>query len=143
GPRLECSYNKSGIPPVPPRKLALMFPWLPPILYKLYKHSISDYSKAPRGLSVLSRVMRIFTHSIISPGLSYRQCSSRCIFRAGRNLPYKEFRYLRTVIVTAAVYWGFDAVLRTEVLRDSINLPAPGRCQPLYFALRLRRDLCL
>src|SRR5690625_2111597 len=75
---------------------------LPPILYKLYKHSISDYSKAPRGLSVLSRVMRIFTHSIISPGLSLRQCSSRCIFRAGRNLPDKEFRYLRTVIVTAA-----------------------------------------
>ena len=26
---------------------------------------------------------------------------------AGRNLPDKEFRYLRTVIVTAAVYWGF------------------------------------
>src|SRR5699024_3868684 len=96
----------------------------------------------PRGLSVLSRVMRIFTHSIISPGLSLRQCSSRCIFRAGRNLPDKEFRYLRTVIVTAAVYWGFDAVLRTEVLTHSLNLPAPGRCHPLYFALRLRRDLC-
>ncbi len=27
--------------------------------------------------------------------------------RAGRNLPDKEFRYLRTVIVTAAVYRGF------------------------------------
>ena len=26
---------------------------------------------------------------------------------AGRNLPDKEFRYLRTVIVTAAVHWGF------------------------------------
>src|SRR5699024_11551860 len=55
GPRLECSYNKSGIPPVPPRKLALTFPWLPPILYKLHEQSISSYSKAPRGLSVLSR----------------------------------------------------------------------------------------
>jgi len=32
--------------------------------------------------------------------------------RAGRNLPDKEFRYLRTVIVTAAVYWGFDSMLR-------------------------------
>ena len=32
-------------------------------------------------------------------------------FRAGRNLPDKEFRYLRTVIVTAAVYWGFGSVL--------------------------------
>src|SRR5690625_5767056 len=81
-----------------PRKLALTFLRLPPILYKLYKHSISDYSKAPRGLSVLSRVMRIFTHRIISPGLSLRQRPSRCTFRAGRNLPDKEFRYLRTVI---------------------------------------------
>jgi len=35
-----------------------------------------------------------------------------CAFRAGRNLPDKEFRYLRTVIVTAAVYWGFNSHLR-------------------------------
>jgi hypothetical protein len=32
---------------------------------------------------------------------------SRYAIRAGRNLPDKEFRYLRTVIVTAAVYLGF------------------------------------
>ena len=32
--------------------------------------------------------------------------------RAGRNLPDKEFRYLRTVIVTAAVYWGLSSKLR-------------------------------
>ena len=31
--------------------------------------------------------------------------------RAGQNLPDKEFRYLRTVIVTAAVYWGFGSML--------------------------------
>jgi len=30
---------------------------------------------------------------------------------SGRNLPDKEFRYLRTVIVTAAVYWGFGSML--------------------------------
>src|SRR5690625_5960509 len=107
---------------MPPRKLALTFLRLPPILYKLYKHSISDYSKAPRGLSVLSRVMRIFTHSIISPGLSLRQCSSRCIFRAGRNLPDKEFRYLRTVIVVAVVFFGFVAVLISNVLSLLYNL---------------------
>src|SRR5699024_1452207 len=108
---------------MPPRKLALTFLRLPPILYKLYKHSISDYSKAPRGLSVLSRVMRIFTHSIISPCLSLGQCSSRCIFRAGRILPDKKIRYLRDVIVTAAVYCGFDSVLRTELLTHSLNFP--------------------
>ena len=32
--------------------------------------------------------------------------------RAGQNLPDKEFRYLRTVIVTAAVYRGFNSKLR-------------------------------
>jgi hypothetical protein len=38
-----------------------------------------------------------------------RHRRSRYAIRAGRNLPDKEFRYLRTVIVTAAVYWGFDS----------------------------------
>ena len=35
-------------------------------------------------------------------------------FRAGRNLPDKEFRYLRTVIVTAAVHWGLSSTLRCD-----------------------------
>ena len=47
----------------------------------------------------------------ISLSLGLRQCGSRYAIRAGRNLPDKEFRYLRTVIVTAAVYWGFDSEL--------------------------------
>ena len=51
-----------------------------------------------------------------------------------------EFRYLRTVIVTAAVYWGLNSMLRC--LTSPLNLPAPGRRQPLYFTLRFRRDLC-
>ena len=34
----------------------------------------------------------------------------------GQNLPDKEFRYLRTVIVTAAVYWGFDSGLSLLLL---------------------------
>ena len=72
---------------------------------------MSGYSKALRGLSVQSRVMCIFTHTSISPGLLLRQLTSRYAIRAGRNLPDKEFRYLRTVIVTAAVYWGFDSML--------------------------------
>ena len=71
-----------------------------------------NYSKALRGLSVLSRVMCIFTHTTISPGPLLRQCPSRYAIRAGRNLPDKEFRYLRTVIVTAAVHRGFGSVLR-------------------------------
>ena len=73
---------------------------------------MSGYSKALRGLSVQSRVMCIFTHTSISPGLLLRQLTIRYAIRAGRNLPDKEFRYLRTVIVTAAVYWGFGSLLR-------------------------------
>jgi hypothetical protein len=72
---------------------------------------MSSYSKAPRGLFVLLRVTRIFTHTSISPSPSLRQCSTRYAFRAGRNLPDKEFRYLRTVIVTAAVHRGFSSEL--------------------------------
>ena len=41
-----------------------------------------------------------------------RQCPDRYAFRAGQNLPGKEFRYLRTVIVTAAVDRGLSSVLR-------------------------------
>jgi hypothetical protein len=72
---------------------------------------MSGYSKAPRGLSVLSQVTRIFTGTTISPSPSSRQRPNRYAIRAGRNLPDKEFRYLRTVIVTAAVYWGFGSEL--------------------------------
>ncbi len=73
---------------------------------------MSSCSKGSRGLSVLPRVSRIFTTSAISPGLWSRQRPNRYAFRAGRNLPDKEFRYLRTVIVTAAVYRGLDSLLR-------------------------------
>ena len=55
--------------------------------------------------------MRIFTHTTISTSPLLRQRPNRYAIRAGRNLPDKEFRYLRTVIVTAAVYWGFSSML--------------------------------
>ena len=109
GDRLELQYNQGGIPTAPPRMLAHTLQRLPPILYKLYQSSISSCSKAPWGLSVLSRVTCIFTGIKISPDLSLRQRPIRYAIRAGQNLPDKEFRYLRTVIVTAAVYWGFGS----------------------------------
>jgi hypothetical protein len=68
-------------------------------------------SKAPRGLFVQLRVRSIFTPNSVSPGSPPRQRSIRYAFRAGRNLPDKEFRYLRTVIVTAAVHRGFSSEL--------------------------------
>ncbi len=39
----------------------------------------------------------------------------------GRNLPDKEFRYLRTVIVTAAVHWGFSQMLWVEPGHPSLT----------------------
>ena len=94
-----------------PLKLASKFHSLPPILYITNRTPISSYSKAPWGLSVLSRVTCIFTGIKISPSLWLRQLPDHYAFRAGQNLPDKEFRYLRTVIVTAAVHWGFNSKL--------------------------------
>ena len=51
----------------------------------------------------------IFTVNAFSPSPLLRQYPYRYTIRAGRNLPDKELRYLRTVIVTAAVYWGFSS----------------------------------
>ena len=101
-------------------------------------------SKGSRGLSVLSQETGIFTDTAISLSPSLRQCPSRYAIRAGRNLPDKEFRYLRTVIVTAAVYWGFGSVLlpSEDRITPPLNLPAPGRRQSLYISLRFSRDLC-
>ena len=71
-----------------------------------------SYSKGSRGLSVLPRVNGICTDTPISLSLRSRQRGIRYAIRAGRNLPDKEFRYLRTVIVTAAVYWGLSSELQ-------------------------------
>src|ERR671939_505599 len=53
----------------------------------------------------------IFTGTTNSLCHSLRQLPDRYAIRAGRNLPDKEFRYLRTVIVTAAIHWGFGSEL--------------------------------
>ena len=73
-------------------------------------------SKGSRGLFVPSRVIGIFTDTTISLSTWLRQRPDHYTIRAGRNLPDKEFRYLRTVIVTAAVYWDFDQELAPHQL---------------------------
>ena len=110
--RLEFQYRKDGIPTASPPKPKPLFPRVPSILCMQHRNPILGYSKAPWGLSVLSRVTGIFTGTTISPGGLLRQCPNRYAIRAGQNLPDKEFRYLRTVIVTAAVHRGLASVLR-------------------------------
>ncbi len=110
------SPRKSGISPLPPRRPRS--DGSPAPTYPTQALACAPRpgcSKAPRGLFVLSRGTRIFTGTSISPSPRSRQCSSRYAFRAGRNLPDKEFRYLRTVIVTAAVHRGFSSELRTPL----------------------------
>ena len=92
-----------------PPRLTPKLQSLPPMLHGQSPNAMPNYSKALRGLFVLLRVTRIFTRISIWPGPSLRQCPSRYAIRAGRNLPDKEFRYLRTVIVTAAVHRGFSS----------------------------------
>ena len=104
---------------MPPPELAPRLQRLPPILHKQTQNPVQSCSKGSRGLSVLPREHRIVTAISISLSLGWRQWSDHYTIRAGRNLPDKEFRYLRTVIVTAAVYWGFDQELRLAA--DPIN----------------------
>src|SRR3954470_23175019 len=92
-----------------PPELAPKLQSLPPMLHMYTPNSMSSCSKAPRGLFVLLRTDGIFTVNALSPSSSLRQYPYHYAIRAGQNLPDKEFRYLRTVIVTAAVHRGFSS----------------------------------
>ena len=109
--RLGFRQTKGGISTMTPHTLACMLRSLPPILHIVCPNPILSCSEGSRGLSVPLRVNGIFTVATISPSSWLRQCPDRYTIRAGRNLPDKEFRYLRTVIVTAAVYRGFNSML--------------------------------
>ncbi len=113
GTKLDFQINKGGISRVTPPWLAPQLQSLPPILHRSIQKSMPSYSKGARGLSVLSRVAGIFTGTTNSLSVSLRQRPTRYAIHAGRNLPDKVLRYLRTVIVTAAVYWGFSSELRS------------------------------
>ena len=130
--RLEPIQRKGGISTAAPSRLASQVLRLPPILHIRWTDSALRYSKGSRGLFVPLRVGGIFTATTISPSS----------IRAGRNLPDKEFRYLRTVIVTAAVYRGFNSELLPFGMTPPLNLPAPGRCQAIFFILRFSIALC-
>ena len=111
---LGNTYIKAGISTTTPPQLAPRLRSLPAILHIIYTLPMLSYSKGSRGLFVPLRVTGIFTDTTISPSSWLRQCPDRYTIRAGRNLPDKEFRYLRTVIVTAAVYRGFSSMLRPK-----------------------------
>ena len=137
---LGFKQSKGRISTTAPQILAYLLHSLRPILHINYPNSMQSCSKGSRGLFVPLRGIGIFTDTTISPSSQPRQCSNRYTIRAGRNLPDKEFRYLRTVIVTAAVYWGFNSML--PFVTSPLNLPAPGRCQAIYLIFRFCIALC-
>ena len=114
GRKLGIQPHQGSISRMAPPTLARRLPSLLPILHRCVRIPVPSYSQGSRGLSVLSRAHGIFTANSISLSLWSRQGGSRFAIRAGRNLPAKEFRYLRTVIVTAAVYRGFRLPLRPK-----------------------------
>ena len=103
--------SQAGISLMTPPELAPGPHSLPAMLHSPMRSPMTSCSKGAWGLFVLSRGLGILTETAISPSTGSRQCPSRYAIRAGRNLPDKEFRYLRTVIVTAAVYLGFSSTL--------------------------------
>ena len=109
---LEAKCAKARISTTAPRRLASPSLCLRTILHIAHPAPMLSCSKGSRGLFVPLRVIGIFTDTTISPSSRSRQCPDHYTIRAGRNLPDKEFRYLRTVIVTAAVYRGFTSLLR-------------------------------
>ena len=108
---LDSKQEKGRISTSAPRILAYPLQRLRPILHISCPKPTLSCSEGARGLSVPLRVSGIFTATTISPSSRLRQRPDRYTIRAGRNLPDKEFRYLRTVIVTAAVYRGFNSTL--------------------------------
>ena len=108
---LEARCAKARISTTTPRPLAWPALCLRTILHIAHPAPMQSCSKGSRGLFVPLRVIGIFTDTTISPSSRSRQCPDHYTIRAGRNLPDKEFRYLRTVIVTAAVYRGFTSAL--------------------------------
>ena len=108
---LGTRCEKVSISTTAPRGLASPIRGLLTILHIAHPVTTLSCSKGSRGLFVPLRVIGIFTDTTISPSSWLRQCPDHYTIRAGRNLPDKEFRYLRTVIVTAAVYRGFNSML--------------------------------
>ena len=110
GALLDSQLVKTSISPLAPSRLTTQLLSLLAILHITSQEPISEYSKGSRGLSVLLRVNGIFTATTSSPSLLLRQRPDHYTIRAGRNLPDKEFRYLRTVIVTAAIHQGLNSM---------------------------------
>src|SRR6185295_10720151 len=138
GTQVRTAMTPGWYSTLAPRQLAPPLQSLPAILHKSHHSPMQSYSKGARGLSVLPRGDCIFTNISTSLSLRRRQRGHRYAIRAGRNLPDKEFRYLRTVIVTAAVYRGFNQ----ELAPHHLTFRHRAGVTPYTSTHRLSRVLC-
>ena len=141
GVRLESQQSKSGIPKLTPSTPKDRLLCLPPILCINCRDSISSYSKALRGLSVQSRVnthLHVYYNfagpPVASVSKSLRLSCGSELTRQGISLPLDRYSYGRR-----SPGLKFCASLAMTL---PLNLPAPGRRQPLYVSFRFSRDLC-
>ena len=104
----------------PPRPES-RFHRLPPILHRQIQNSVQSYSKGSRGLSVLPRVHCIFTAISTSLSLGSRQWGQRYAIRAGRNLPDKEFRSTRMLLISFIIF------IRNQ--GDQVTSPCMSPCR--------------
>ena len=99
---------------MPLKDIYVLDNWLSTELHHYFDKFISNSSWWSKTNSVSSQSPTGLPHHSFWGSSWPRQCPDRYTIRAGRNLPDKEFRYLRTVIVTAAVYRGFSSALLRE-----------------------------
>ena len=137
GRRLEFQCRKDGIPTSTPPRPKPQLPSVPSILCMQHRNPISGYSKAPWGLSVLSRETGIFTGTTISPGGLLRQCPDHYAFHAGLTFTTESFFYKH-----GCNNGRRSLGLQFNACTSPFNLPAPGRRQLVYVIFRFSTNLC-
>src|SRR3989338_69437 len=93
------------------------------------------------------RARSVFTATTISPSPSLRQRSARYTIRARRNLPDKEFRYLRTVrAVTTLSGDGIDDPFCISLCRSDYIFRGDwlrGLAYSLWGCLATYQNICV
>jgi len=124
-------------PPQILRYLALQSPSGPILQHQLPQIQCLSYIKVPRGLFRHIAVIGIFTDITISPEPQRLRTVSQIITTNSSWAQVPELTRTRNshtlgpVIVTAAVYWGFNSMRSLADDNLLCNLPAPGRCPRL------------
>ena len=111
---------------------------LPHKLHIQILFSMKDYRKGQQGLLVPQEGLRICTENSISLSFISRQQGDDSIIHAGQKLLGKEFRYIITVRITAAIYSTLMKAQKTL----NLSFGALGRFQTLYSIFRFCNVLC-